>query len=99
MILKLLQGKAYHGYYEVKKAYFYGFRVQLIVTAANHPVDYFITAGSFHDVTALQAMPVDLPPGSERYADYVQEVELLNLLSWLEGCVLNKRWFRRHSKN
>ena len=43
--------------------------VQLIVTAANQPVDHWITAGSFHDATALQAMQVDLPMGSELYAD------------------------------
>ncbi len=66
---KLLKGKAYHGYNEAKKEYFYGFKVQLIVTADNQPVDYFITAGSFHDSTAFQAMQLDLPQGSELYAD------------------------------
>ncbi len=66
---RLLQGKAYHGYNEAKKEYFYGFKVQLIVTGDNEPVDYFITAGSFHDSTAFQAMHIDLPPGSELYAD------------------------------
>lgn len=68
-VCRLLRGKAYHGYNEAKKEYFYGFKVQLIVTAANQPVDYFITAGSFHDATALQSMQVDLPPGSQLYAD------------------------------
>jgi IS5 family transposase len=43
--------------------------VQLITTADCQPVDYFITAGSFHDSTALQAMQVDLPAGSELYGD------------------------------
>ena len=37
--------------------------------ADNQPVDYFITAGSFHDSTALQAMQVTLPAGSELYGD------------------------------
>ncbi len=66
---RLLKGKAYHGYNEAKKEYFYGFKVQLMVTGDNQPVDYFITAGSFHDSTAFQAMQLDLPEGSELYAD------------------------------
>ncbi len=40
-----------------------------MVTGDNQPVDYFITAGSFHDSTAFQAMQLDLPEGSELYAD------------------------------
>ena len=68
-VRKLPKGKAYHGYNEAKKEYFYGFRVQLIFTADNQPVDYFITAGSFHDSTALQAMQIDLPTGSELCGD------------------------------
>jgi len=73
-VCKLLTGKAYHGYNEAnrvpeRKEYFYGFKVQLITMADCQPVDYFITAGSFHDSTALQAMQVDLPAGSELYGD------------------------------
>ncbi len=77
-VCKLLSGKAYHDYNEAKKKYFYGFKVHLIATADNQPVDYFITAGGFHDSTALQAMQIDLPAGSELYGDsgytdYTQE--------------------------
>lgn len=68
-VCKLLTGKAYHGYNEAKKEYFYGFKVQLIVTGGNQPVDFFITAGSFHDSTALKAMQINLPAGSELYGD------------------------------
>lgn len=68
-VSRLVQGKAYHGYNEAKKEYFYGFKVQLITTAEGLPVDYYITAGSFHDATALQAMQLDLPAGSELYGD------------------------------
>lgn len=68
-VCKLLKGKAYHGYNEAKKEYYYGFKIQLITTADNQPVDYFITAGSFHDCTALQAMQINLPAGSELYGD------------------------------
>ncbi len=68
-VCKLLKGKAYHGYNEAKKEYYYGFKIQLITTADNQPVDYFVTAGSFHDSTALQAMQINLPVGSELYGD------------------------------
>jgi hypothetical protein len=66
---KLLQGEAYRGKSASKRRYFYGFRVQVITTADGLPVDYFISAGSFVDVTAFQSMPVSLPEGSQLYAD------------------------------
>lgn len=68
-VCKLLQGKAYHGYNEAKKEYFYGFKIQLIVDENCLPVDYFIGAGSFADVTVLQSMSIHLPAGSEVYGD------------------------------
>ena len=66
---KLLQGEAYRGYNASKRQYFYGFKVQVVTTEDGTPVDYYITAGSIHDNTALQAMPLDLPQGSEVYTD------------------------------
>ena len=86
---KLLQNDAYRGYNASKRAYFYGFKVQIITTANGIPVDFYITAGSIHDNTALQAMPIHLPKGSELYADsaylnyevedFYQECEQLRL--------------------
>lgn len=75
---KLLTEKAYRGYNEAKKEYFYGFKIQLVMTSDGLPVDYYVTAGSFHDATALQAMHLDLPAGSivygdSGYTDYEQE--------------------------
>lgn len=64
-VCKLLKGKAYHGYNEAKKEYFYGFKIQVIVDENGLPVDYFVLAGSFADVTALQSMNIYLPAGSE----------------------------------
>lgn len=68
-VSKLLKGKAYHGYNEAKKEYFYGFKVQLIATTDGQPVDYYVSAGSFHDSTALQALQLDLPAGSMLHGD------------------------------
>lgn len=66
---RLLQGEVYRGKSASKRRYFYGFRVQVITTADGLPVEYFISAGSFVDITAFQAMNLDLPAGSLLYAD------------------------------
>jgi len=66
---RLLRGEGYRGRCASKRRYFYGFRVQLIATEAGLPVAFYIHAGSFVDVTALKAMPLDLPQGSCLYAD------------------------------
>lgn len=66
---RLLQGEAYRGYCASKKEYFYGFKLQVIVTEDGVPVAFFLSAGCFADITAFQAMQVDLPQGSELYAD------------------------------
>lgn len=65
----MLQEEHYRGKNTSKRRYFYGFKVQVITTADGLPVAFYIHAGSFADVTALQAMPVDLPLGSQLYAD------------------------------
>ena len=67
-VCKLLNGKAYQGYNEAKKEYFYGFKVQLygfkvqlIVTADNLPVDYFIVAGYCRWLLSLAAFTMLQP--------------------------------------
>lgn len=66
---RILKGEAYRGYSASKRRYFYGFRVQVITTDEGVPVDFHIFAGSFVDVTDWQSMNIDLPAGSELYAD------------------------------
>jgi hypothetical protein len=86
----ILQGKAYHGYNTSKGEYFYGFKVQVITTAEGIPVEYFISAGAFADITVFQARNLDLPAHSELYGDraytdyeledYYRECEQVELL-------------------
>ena len=64
-----MKDEAYRGYNASKRQYFYGFKVQVVTTQDGTPIDFYITAGSIHDNTALQAMPLELPQGSEVYAD------------------------------
>ena len=66
---KLLKGKAYHGYTASKRRYFYGFKVQLVVTSAGVPVDFYLHAGAEADQTGLRALAPQLPEGSVLYAD------------------------------
>jgi hypothetical protein len=87
---RILQGEAYHGYNASKREYFYGFKVQVVTTSEGIPVEYFISAGAFADITAFQAMNLDLPAHSELYGDsgytdyeledYYQECEQVDLL-------------------
>jgi hypothetical protein len=65
----LLKGEAYRGKNVSKRRYFYGFKVQVITTEAGLPIQFYIHAGSFADITAFKAMPVDLPGNSQLYAD------------------------------
>ena len=48
---RLLEGKDYRGYSASKRRYFYGFRVQVITTEEGLPVQFYVHAGSFADVT------------------------------------------------
>lgn len=65
----LLQSAQYRGRCVSKRCYFYGFRVQLVTTADGLPVQFYIYAGSFVDITAFKTMELDLPQGSQLYAD------------------------------
>lgn len=66
---KLLQHKDYRGKNASKREYFYGFKVQIITTKEGIPVEYFICAGAYADITAFKSMNINLPPNSELYAD------------------------------
>lgn len=66
---KLLKHKDYRGFNSSKREYFYGFKVQVITTYDGIPVEYFFTAGSFHDITAFKSMNINLPENSELVAD------------------------------
>ena len=61
--------KLYRGKNASKREYFYGFKVQVIVSEQGIPVDYYLLAGSLADITALQSMNIDQPENSELYGD------------------------------
>ncbi|MEH2084273.1 MAG: IS982 family transposase [Nostoc sp.] len=67
--VKLIKSEEYRGYIASKKRYFYGVRVQLLTTKNGIPVEFVFMPGSASDVRALNALPLNLPFGSEVYSD------------------------------
>lgn len=86
---QLIDNEAFRCFNASKKEYFYGFKIQVITTAGGIPVEFFICARSYHDITAFKSMNIDLPEGSKLYADsaytdyevedYYQELEQIQL--------------------
>ncbi|WP_456298559.1 IS982 family transposase [Limibacter armeniacum] len=66
---RILRGEPYRGYNSSKREYFYGFKVMLITTSSGIPVQYFLMAGSVHDITGFQSMNLEIPEGSSLYGD------------------------------
>jgi hypothetical protein len=67
--VRLVRGEDYRGYIASKKRYFYGIRVQLLATHDGIPVEFAFLPGEAHDTRGLNALPLNLPPGSSIYAD------------------------------
>ena len=67
--VKLIKSEEYRGYIASKKRYFSGVRVQLLTTRSGIPVEFVFMPGSAADVRALNSLPLNLPPGSQVYAD------------------------------
>ena len=99
---RLLQGEEFRGKSASKRRYFYGFRVQVITTADGLPVDFYIHAGSFVDITAFKSMNLDLPEGCQLYADagytdYEQE-DLYHSMENIDLMVCRKRNSKRNDE-
>jgi hypothetical protein len=66
---RLAQGTEFRGYLASKRRYFYGVRVQVVITVEGVPVEYSILPGSLSDIEGLAALPLALPLGAEVAAD------------------------------
>lgn len=66
---KLLKGKQWHGKQTSMRRYFYGVKVQLLITKDGIPVEFGFVSGSEHDSLALKKLPLELPAESEVFAD------------------------------
>jgi hypothetical protein len=66
---RLAQGTQFRGYLASKRRYFYGVRVQVVVTVEGVPVEYSILPGSLSDIEGLAHLPLCLPVGADVAAD------------------------------
>lgn len=61
--------ESFRGYCASKKSYFFGFKVQLLITAQGQPVEFVLTPGSMADQSGFRHLELDLPAGSIIHAD------------------------------
>ena len=66
---KLLKGKQWRGKQSSMRRFFYGVKVQVLVTAQGIPVEFCFVPGSESDVQALKKLPLAVSPESKIYGD------------------------------
>jgi hypothetical protein len=66
---RLLSGENYQGFNNSKKAWFYGFKVQVITTEDIISFQFDVYCGETGDVTAFQCTQINLEGGSNLYGD------------------------------
>jgi hypothetical protein len=66
---RLAQTPEFRSYLASKRRYFFGVRVQVIVTVEGIPVEFSILPGSLSDIDGLAQLPLALPAGVEVAAD------------------------------
>jgi hypothetical protein len=81
--------KAFRGYRASHRDDFHGVKVHLLVASGGFIVAFWLTPGSWHDLTGLYGMALDIPCGCALmmdcgYTDYVAE-DLLREAEGLEG--------------
>lgn len=103
---KILHGEEFRGYKASFRRYFYGLRLQLLVTAQGIPVAYFITEGSLHDADAMKEMELPLSAESVVYADaaytdYAFEDQMKQVagIEWLSQRKVNSKRIRSKQQN
>jgi hypothetical protein len=66
---KLLKGRQWRGKQTSMHRYFYGVKVQMLVTAQGVPVEFCFVPGCESDVQALKKLPLAVAPESKIYGD------------------------------
>lgn len=61
--------ESFRGYCASKKSYFFGFKVQLLITGQGEPVEFVLTPASMADQVGFRHLELDLPAGSLIHAD------------------------------
>jgi hypothetical protein len=96
---KLYQHEAYRGYIASKKRYVYGLKIHLLATKDGHPIECYLTPGSYSDVRVLKTFQFDLPEGSRIDADKAyNDDELEDALieaAHIQFCPIRKKHSKR----
>lgn len=66
---KLIKGKQWRGKQCSMRRYFYGVKVQVLVTSSGIPVEFGFVPGCESDVQALKKLPLAVAPESKIYGD------------------------------
>jgi hypothetical protein len=66
---RMVQGSQFRGYLASKRRYFFGVRVQVVVTVEGFPVEFSILPGSLSDIEGMANLPLALPVGADLAAD------------------------------
>lgn len=87
---RLLKGKQWRGKQSSMRRYFYGVKVQVLVSATGIPVEFGFVPGCESDVQALKKLPLAVAPeskiyGDSAYTDYqaeddMKEADLIELM-------------------
>ncbi len=87
---KLLKGKQWRGKQSSMRRYFYGVKVQVLVSATGIPVEFGFVPGCENDVQALKKLPLAVAAeskiyGDAAYTDYqaedeIREADLIELM-------------------
>ena len=83
---RIAPDKAFRGYKPAHRCYFHGVKVHLLVASGGFIAAFWLTPSSWHDLTGLYGMALDIPRGralmmDRGYTDYVAE----DLLREAEG--------------
>jgi hypothetical protein len=110
---KILKGKQWRGKQCSMRRYFYGVKVQVLVTDEGIPVEFGFVPGNESDVQALKKMPLAVAPesniyGDSAYTDYTIEEDMkqgdfINLLIQRKSNSTRKdepwmRFLKEHSR-
>ena len=66
---RIYQNEDFRGFNKSKREYFYGLKVNRIVTAEGQPVEVLFSPGKYHDIDPCKLMGIDLPSESRLYGD------------------------------
>lgn len=68
---RLISGNEFLGYSASKNSYFYGFRIHLLASVKQKPVEFKLLPAKVHDLVAIKEFEFDLPDGAEVNADAI----------------------------